>query len=293
MRGTVHFNSRTSCEVRPASTASPPVPTTFQLTHLLRGATWRREERRISRHFNSRTSCEVRRHYHDFHSRPLVISTHAPLARCDRYDTERNFDYGVSTHAPLARCDISPFVKPISSTCFNSRTSCEVRRIRPGVQLLAPGFNSRTSCEVRHVRAKRPLAQSLVSTHTPLARCDDTGMHDNNIDSDISTHAPLARCDNTGGDDDDKPPISTHAPLARCDSAAFLSAAGIGQNFNSRTSCEVRPEVMGMPTTLYDFNSRTSCEVRHGGLPCAIHYLLDFNSRTSCEVRLPLHLNFN
>ena len=78
----------------------------FQLTHLLRGATWPGSRRMAHIHFNSRTSCEVR------HRR-----------RCCRL-----FTYGISTHAPLARCDPSTHASMISSAHFNSRTSCEVRR---------------------------------------------------------------------------------------------------------------------------------------------------------------------
>ena len=62
----------------------------------------------------------------------------------------------------------------------------------------------------------------------------------------ISTHAPLARCDayeqlcNLGN------PISTHAPLARCDVVVLAVQINV-QNFNSRTSCEVRHSLQTCP----------------------------------------------
>ena len=79
------FNSRTSCEVRPGrhTTAAWPL-STFQLTHLLRGATPWQQLKRLSKNFNSRTSCEVRlKAQLTTDVSDVRISTHAPLARCD------------------------------------------------------------------------------------------------------------------------------------------------------------------------------------------------------------------
>ena len=99
-----HFNSRTSCEVR-LSLPTPRTGTTrFQLTHLLRGATF-------SQLFLLQFFC---------------ISTHAPLARCDLRRLCGGYGQKISTHAPLARCDRAP--RRIGGPGhFNSRTSCEVR----------------------------------------------------------------------------------------------------------------------------------------------------------------------
>ena len=63
-----------------------------------------------------------------------------------------------------------------------------------------------------------PLVYLLISTHAPLARCNNKlkKVQDPN---DISTHAPLARCNGgaaRASGMDFK--ISTHAPLARCNS---------------------------------------------------------------------------
>ena len=79
----LRFNSRTSCEVRHRCKANPRVPLQFQLTHLLRGATHLVQRPRLL----------------------IVVSTHAPLARCDQNGELVNLAPLVSTHAPLARCD--------------------------------------------------------------------------------------------------------------------------------------------------------------------------------------------
>ena len=55
----------------------------------------------------------------------------------------------------------------------------------------------------------------------------------------ISTHTPLARCDISSRLGQTGEQISTHAPLARCDTRSW-GARQNPPNFNSRTSCEVR-----------------------------------------------------
>ena len=76
------FNSRTSCEVRLRVMRSSHI-LMFQLTHLLRGATRPRISVSRAHSFNSRTSCEVRQSYSRTLFPPFLVSTHAPLARCD------------------------------------------------------------------------------------------------------------------------------------------------------------------------------------------------------------------
>ena len=145
------FNSRTSCEVRLATS----------------------KEYVAWLYFNSRTSCEVRQPQMKYQQHYNFISTHAPLARCDYqvFPTDTQ-NYRISTHAPLARCDIYNSVDfhrvckisthaPLARcdrharlTCwhrinFNSRTSCEVRHPHPANAGVRRNFNSRTSCEVR------------------------------------------------------------------------------------------------------------------------------------------------
>ena len=106
--------------------------------------------------------------------------------------------------------------------------------------------------------------KSSISTHAPLARCDMASKLGDWIFP-ISTHAPLARCDMRYRIAITQE-ISTHAPLARCDTDRVATVVEL-ENFNSRTSCEVR---------------RCSGRRFRAGRPY-------FNSRTSCEVR-PVHL---
>ena len=79
-----HFNSRTSCEVRPIQEFNPEILVEIS-THapLARCDREEREFRDTNKYFNSRTSCEVRLSQIDKGDKFLKISTHAPLARCD------------------------------------------------------------------------------------------------------------------------------------------------------------------------------------------------------------------
>ena len=159
--------------------------------------------------------------------------------------------------------------------------------------------------------ARRDLFERLlkgvleISTHAPLARCDDE-VHDYLDPITISTHAPLARCDASSL----HPPkifmISTHAPLARCDLLRTGHSLPVF-NFNSRTSCEVRPGRPNLPfphlpfqlthllrgATLLPANSileflisthapLARCDTGGDGADTRHRH---FNSRTSCEVR--------
>ena len=213
--------------------------TTFQLTHLLRGATSAISSPISLYHFNSRTSCEVRPRFRTkldgmgyFNSRTSCevrhkilasiinsrkISTHAPLARCD--------GEGRSSGAPRHKFQLTHLLRgatlgtaaPLANlTYFNSRTSCEVRHKILFIGDSFLDFNSRTSCEVRQTAIENMLTVSSISTHAPLARCDVCGSNTWYIHN-ISTHAPLARCDEKHVEDVDTSLISTHAPLARCD----------------------------------------------------------------------------
>ena len=126
--GNADFNSRTSCEVRHIRSWQTPHTVRFQLTHLLRGAT-------------------IDLDGEDYNE---LISTHAPLARCDDRVAAVVELEKISTHAPLARCDLC------------STNNCP----------LYNDFNSRTSCEVRLKRLRNGSMVTVISTHAPLARCD-------------------------------------------------------------------------------------------------------------------------
>ena len=80
-----NFYSHTSCEVQPYLYDNFEVYLQFLLTHLLRGAThglsqycW------VIWYFYSRTSCEVQQLLVLARFYDIIISTHAPLARCNK-----------------------------------------------------------------------------------------------------------------------------------------------------------------------------------------------------------------
>ena len=214
----------------------------FQLTHLLRGATCAALPTPLRYfYFNSRTSCEVRRDH--------ILSAIAAMDFNSRTSCEVRHD--------------APGGNRPEHRDFNSRTSCEVRQAarRSDVELhgfqlthLLRGatpaplctvgfchhFNSRTSCEMRPRSYQSTALALAISTHAPLARCDCyvLALHASNEKFQLThllrgatrasphAHIPVR--------------ISTHAPLARCDLQRFVTAVG-RKDFNSRTSCEVRP----------------------------------------------------
>ena len=145
---------------------------TFQLTHLLRGATQGKP--------------------YDFIG--FDISTHAPLARCDYTWDALTGQYEISTHAPLARCDsagrddenrkVFQLTHLLRGATNASRPNTEIvifqlthllRGATHGMGNRANQrdyFNSRTSCEVRRTIPPGPSPSGWISTHAPLARCD-------------------------------------------------------------------------------------------------------------------------
>ena len=213
-------------------------PEQFQLTHLLRGATGKPGGTGSAGSFNSRTSCEVRR---------------GPQS-CRGWADEFQL-----THLLRGATCAAP-VRPTRSACFNSRTSCEVRHRGADAPRRGPlRFNSRTSCEVRPVPPSSSAGSGIVSTHAPLARCDDfVVLHPDGHY--VSTHAPLARCDRMADFTVPLTPVSTHAPLARCDRRHQPAICADG--------FQLTHLLRGATTTFRTcllckcFNSRTSCEVR-------------------------------
>ena len=193
----------------------------FQSTHLLRGA----------------TICTVI--YHT----PTPISIHAPLARCDiinrLYHVPSQFQsthllrgatvvvyaqgsgFGISIHAPLARCDRAGNVHISTGMYFNPRTSCEVRQ--NALMLLS--------------------LRIAISIHAPLARCDSRVSSGVFLDTTFQSTHLLRGATEYHVEFDTIVAISIHAPLARCD-FKFVKKHSLFINFNPRTSCEVRPELV-------------------------------------------------
>ena len=213
------FNSRTSCEVRPVAGRPGGTGNWFQLTHLLRGATI------LNRN-------KIRAHR---------VSTHAPLARCDRdwrqvvslwlgsFNSRTSCEVrrdgvvgclsgGVSTHAPLARCDnpgraAETYQSPFQLTHLlrgATRAPCAERDGHRAFQLT---HLLRGATNLLYGRGRA----LIVSTHAPLARCDaeavGTGENAYRFNSRTSCEVRLAAAAAGGF----VAFVSTHAPLARCD----------------------------------------------------------------------------
>ena len=120
--------------------------------------------------FYSRTSCEVQRCVQvrevsiliSTHA-PLArcnvmqllihmvkeISTHAPLARCNDKITKTYVVLYISTHAPLARCNLEQvmIMYPITISTHAPLARCNFKRFE--IMLYRSYFYSRTSCEVQ------------------------------------------------------------------------------------------------------------------------------------------------
>ena len=144
---------------------------------------------------------------------------------------------------------------------FNSRTSCEVRRIPAAGKPCQEQFQLTHLLRGATSTQNRCIRRGRISTHAPLARCDRSVFCRPSTATFQLTHLLRGATRRTRATFRSRP-ISTHAPLARCDCAATVTYEN-GANFNSRTSCEVRPAVPPpRRTPSFDFNSRTSCEVR-------------------------------
>ena len=80
--------------------------------------------------------------------------------------------------------------------------------------------------------------EAEISTHAPLARCDEKGI-DYYADNKFQLTHLLRGATLADAVAEEVDPISTHAPLARCDRRERRGKPD-HPNFNSRTSCEVR-----------------------------------------------------
>ena len=150
--GSLRFNPRTPCGVRPFTRGRDYMLTLFQSTHSLRSATPHRGSRdHYGDCFNPRTPCGVRRAHivimaglfrfqstHSLRSATCVIplqpcnrdvSIHALLAECDSNDWQILNLLDVSIHALLAECDTGQTVLRGAGNRFNPRTPCGVRQV--------------------------------------------------------------------------------------------------------------------------------------------------------------------
>ncbi len=78
----------------------------------------------------------------------------------------------ISTHAPLARCDIYALENVVEMYNFYSRTPCEVRRDKGGFIDIRGLFLLTHPLRGATCAAGRKKTTLAISTHAPLARCD-------------------------------------------------------------------------------------------------------------------------
>ncbi len=169
----LRFNSRAPRGVRPSFPKYLTDTGTFQLTRPSRGATY----------------CGIIRSFN------ICVSTHAPLAGCDELadlllSPEKKFQLTrpsrgatdaelsmystvlVSTHAPLAGCDMPHPQNLRRVASFNSRAPRGVRLQSLEVSRAVFRFNSRAPRGVRLISTSSYPLNPMVSTHAPLAGCD-------------------------------------------------------------------------------------------------------------------------
>ncbi len=147
----VNFNPRTPCGVRRGRACGIYLPTRFQSTHPVWGATqnprFACSNPQISIHaprvgcdyrrfahgcrdsnFNPRTPCGVRLLLMAVSTLFLVISIHAPRVGCDELTYDANEITAISIHAPRVGCDLQHLERHRRLLYFNPRTPCGVRR---------------------------------------------------------------------------------------------------------------------------------------------------------------------
>ena len=258
----------------------------FQSTHPMRGATTAVPAPvRRRRHFNPRTPCGVRReNSHNEIILKIFQSTH-PMRGA-------------------TGCHRSPNRRPCY---FNPRTPCGVRQtgkaLTPAeekISIHAP----LAGCDTGAPNFKGGLD---ISIHAPHAGCDYLLLCLYLLYY-ISIHAPHAGCDTTMDGAKARFIISIHAPHAGCDRLTTCSTRsprrfqsthpmrgatprGHGQacggvDFNPRTPCGVRLNVLMKvlePILISIHAPHAGCDGRRRARLCAQR---DFNPRTPCGVRL-------
>ena len=129
--------------------------------------------------FNPRTPCGVRHLYTSCRRWPRIFQSTPPWRGATAGSAARDGPDGeISIHAPLAGCDSIYAHKSRSTTHFNPRTPCGVRRRPHTPTQLRTYFNPRTPCGVRPCAISSKAVADLISIHAPLAGCDQTAESD-------------------------------------------------------------------------------------------------------------------
>ena len=281
---TSHFNPRSPCEERRASTGCRYMSLLFQPTLPVRGAT-----------SPGRPG-----------GRPAPISTHAPRAGSD-HGALPPLGLGViSTHAPRAGSDCAPTGSRVADAGFQSTlpvrgaTRCPAhgiagapisihapragsdRRSAPGNPDLA-NFNPRSPCGERHNATDVRLRDAQISTHAPRAGSDalevvagagavqfqstlpvrgatrkGTGQV---VYCEFQSTLPVRGATVEPGPGRTCRMISIHAPRAGSDHAR-RRVLRRRLDFNPRSPCGERPWLFSRLSGRLDFNPRSPCGER-------------------------------
>ena len=166
-------------------------------------------------------------------------------------------------------------------TYFNPRTSYEVR---PGFSQLRPRplyFNPRTSYEVRRLIEGELHDELTISIHAPLTRCDKISKNTKGVSRYFNPRTsyevrPTEECMRLRAER-----ISIHAPLTRCDlfDSTSMRLFLVFQSTHLLRGATGRMAVLD--TAADDFNPRTSYEVR-------LYEVSHIPTATSISIHAPL-----
>ena len=134
---------------------------------------------------------------------------------------------------------------------------------------LAAGFQSTLLMRGATRQRKHIIYFSMISIHAPHARSDVYCSFLSSYNC-ISIHAPHARSDVGKIYWRHQKEISIHAPHARSDATTFCMDAVVS-NFNPRSSCEERPDVLLFTNHRDIFQSTL---LMRGATPCWFSYIV-------------------
>ena len=164
--------------------------------------------------------------------------------------TEKLLPLPISTHAPLARRDLTVSFPLFWVLNFNSRTSCEVRQNRDVTRKNRKEFQLTHLLRGATVSPEVTLEVGNISTHAPLARCDLPGGRGSTLKRQFQlTH--LLRGATSLEVQPSKSSAFQLTHLLRGATTTLLQNLTTIQNFNSRTSCEVRRRVLSSKSAIF------------------------------------------
>ena len=256
------FNPRSPCGERLFLHIGFLLPTIFQSTLPVRGATRSRVYRWLSiRNFNPRSPCGERLAGMSEDNARLLISIHAPRAGSDGVGSSKGQTEQISIHAPRAGSDVPGRVGGTMNVNFNPRSPCGERHGR-----------------LEWLRAEISF-QSTLPVRGATTGLQGLPWHDRDFN-------PRSPCGERPGYDAVVLQIPHFNPRSPCGERPGVrgNAAASGWNFNPRSPCGERLGSANKLGAFFDFNPRSPCgerpEYKHND-----SLLIDFNPRSPCGER--------